>query len=355
MQLVKVQSIVLIVVAFIYTILAHVSKRNPGWDETLEKNIDIKHTKNSLKSVLNSLENVESKIETLNNKIDALDTENAANAAALAAANVLNGGGGDANAAANVLNGGGGDANAAANVLNGGNGAANAAALAPNGGGNAAALARFEDTTTSRDSLVNEKKELLIKQVDLETRETKLQAKLDELIPDGQRNGIDKTSASTDNANSAINSNIEALIPDGGQMQEKSVVLVIIAVLVLLLNMNGLLRSSEVGDPLQVVVGIMLVVFGINVLVKFNKNDKLQIGTIKVFKLYKVQDKDELDDKGKKQMRKTKAAAVLGTIGGILCAILGVQVLVGSFIKQKPNFKSLKGLSLKSLKRKKKK
>ena len=51
--------------------------------------------------------------------------------------------------------------------------------------------------------------------------------------------------------------------------------LVIIAVLVLLLNMNGLLRSSEVGDPLQVVVGIMLVVFGINVLVKFNKNDKL--------------------------------------------------------------------------------
>ena len=341
MQLVKVQSIVLIVVAFIYTILAHVSKRNPGWDETLEKNIDIKHTKNSLKSVLNSLENVESKIETLNNKIDALDTENAANAAALAAAN--------------VLNGGGGDANAAANVLNGGNGAANAAALAPNGGGNAAALARFEDTTTSRDSLVNEKKELLIKQVDLETRETKLQAKLDELIPDGQRNGIDKTSASTDNANSAINSNIEALIPDGGQMQEKSVVLVIIAVLVLLLNMNGLLRSSEVGDPLQVVVGIMLVVFGINVLVKFNKNDKLQIGTIKVFKLYKVQDKDELDDKGKKQMRKTKAAAVLGTIGGILCAILGVQVLVGSFIKQKPNFKSLKGLSLKSLKRKKKK
>jgi len=134
---------------------------------------------------------------------------------------------------------------------------------------------------------------------------------------------------------------------DGRKLQEKSIVLVILSVLVLLLDMNGLLSSKDVGDPLQVVVGIMLVVFGINVLVKFNKDDAdtvVQMGTL-----------DMLNKDNKNNIsKKTKAAAVVGTIGGVLCALLGVQVLLKSVVKKRPSFK-FKTPSLKLLKRKKNK
>lgn len=138
---------------------------------------------------------------------------------------------------------------------------------------------------------------------------------------------------------------LDALRPDGKQMQERSVILVIISVLVLLLDMNGLLFSGEVGDPLQVVVGAMLVVFGINVLVNFDKNNKINLGTIKVLK--------DLGDNAAKKTE-TQAAAVFGTLGGILCAVLGAQVLLKSVVKKMPSFK-IKKPSFKSLKRKKKK
>ena len=137
---------------------------------------------------------------------------------------------------------------------------------------------------------------------------------------------------------------LDALRPDGKQMQERSVILVIISVLVLLLDMNGLLFSSEVGDPLQVVVGAMLIVFGINVLINFDKDNKLNLGTIKVLK--------DLGDNAVKKTE-TQVAAVFGTIGGILCAVLGAQVLLKSVIKKRLNLK-FKKPSFKSLKSKKK-
>jgi len=141
-----------------------------------------------------------------------------------------------------------------------------------------------------------------------------------------------------------LDTTLNALRPDGKQMQERSVILVIISVLVLLLDMNGLLFSSEVGDPLQVVVGAMLIVFGINVLINFDKDNKLNLGTIKVLK--------DLGDNAVKKTE-TQVAAVFGTIGGILCAVLGAQVLLKSVIKKRLNLK-FKKPSFKSLKRKKK-
>lgn len=152
------------------------------------------------------------------------------------------------------------------------------------------------------------------------------------------------------------------LKPDGSQMQEKSVVLVIISILVLLLNMNGLLFSKEVGDPLQVVVGLMLVLFGVSVLVNFQKSpvpvNSSTLGTIAVYRrLTKLGANKPTTDNpntpwGKlSQFNMTKGASIMGTISGILCAVLGIQVLVSSLTKKRPNFKSLKS----SLKRKKSK
>ena len=135
------------------------------------------------------------------------------------------------------------------------------------------------------------------------------------------------------NTSDAIYNELDNHKPDGIQMQERSIVLVIISVLVLLLDMNGLLFSGEVGDPLQVVVGAMLIVFGINVLVNFDKNNKINLGTIKVLR--------DLDSNADKKTE-TQVAAVFGTIGGVLCAVLGTQILVKSVVKKRPSFKSLR-------------
>jgi hypothetical protein len=127
---------------------------------------------------------------------------------------------------------------------------------------------------------------------------------------------------------------------DGRKLQEKSVVLVIMSVLVLLLDMNGLLTSSKVGDPLQVVVGIMLVVFGSNVLVKFNTKNADTVTQMGTLDMLNKSNKNNITDK-------TKTASIVGTIPGVLCIIIGVQVLLKSVIKKefkfkKRNFKSLK-------------
>jgi hypothetical protein len=130
---------------------------------------------------------------------------------------------------------------------------------------------------------------------------------------------------------------------NGRKMQEKSVMLVIISVLVLLLDMNNLLLSKDVGDPLQVVVGVMLFVFGVNVLTRFNKENTTELGSIEF-----------LDKKVRDNITKnTKAAAIFGTIGGFLCIALGVQVLLTSVVKKPLNlkFKKLKGKSAKGKKK----
>jgi len=171
------------------------------------------------------------------------------------------------------------------------------------------------------------------------------------LIKNYNHRKLIKKKYTDDNANNRVKQNVKDQMPDGSQMQEKSVILVIMSVLVLLLDMNGLLTSSEVGDPLQVIVGIMLIVFGINVLVEFKKDPPYEartLGTIRVW--WRV---------GNKQSKTTndkvvKAAAIFGTIVGVLCAVLGAQILLKSVVKKMPSFK-IKRPSFKSLKRKKKK
>ena len=382
MQPIEVQSIILICLAFIYTILAHVSKKKPDWNNALSNNVKISNAMRVLDSTTKRVKDISAKINLKKKELNA-------------------------------------NKNQAGNVIN----------------------------KELEERLKNELGELKVRNVSIVEAKNDAQNKLNELLKSGPDN---KKNYNDDNADKRIHKNIADLTPSGGQMQEKSVVLVIISVLVLLLNMNGLLRSSEVGDPLQLVVGIMLVVFGVNVLVRFNKNDLTQLGTIAVLKKNPAHDKEKkqletniknamdilkalkssisteeenerpedaaavaaaaaavdaaadaatsaadaaaADDPAaaaavanaagateyftaeeeenialanaktavqkaekalknfKKQQRNTKSAAVFGTISGILCALLGVQILTSSFIKQRPNFKSLKNVSLKSLK-----
>jgi len=341
MQPILVQSIILICLAFIYTILAHVSKKKTLWNNALSNNVKISNAVRELDYTTKSLDDIISNINLKEKEIVANKNEGV--------------------------------------VIN-------------------------EDL---EKRLTNELGELKVRKVPIHDAKRKAQRKLNKLLI--TKNST-KTNFNDNNANLRIHKNIADLTPNGGQMQEKSVVLVIISVLVLLLNMNGLLRSSEVGDPLQLVVGIMLVVFGVNVLVRFNKNDLTQLGTIAVLKKNPAHDEEkkqletniknamdilkalnssisteeeiqspedaadaadgsqyfstivEEEEQNmvlinartavqkaenalknfKKQQRNTKSAAVFGTIGGILCALLGVQILSSSFIKQIPNFKSLK-------------
>ena len=348
MQPILVQSIILICLAFIYTILAHVSKKKTQWDNALSNNVKISNAVRVLDSTTKRLKDINAKIILKSKERNA-------------------------------------NKNQAGNVIN----------------------------KELEERLKNELGELKVRKVPIHDAKRKAQTKLNKLLI--TKNST-KTNFNDNNANLRIHKNIADLTPNGGQMQEKSVVLVIISVLVLLLNMNGLLRSSEVGDPLQLVVGIMLVVFGVNVLARFNKNDLTQLGTIAVLKknpankeakqqlennvtnavnilnalMNSAQEEEEIESpedaaadaaaaaaanvseyfstiveeeqqnmvlinartsllKAKnalknfnKQQRNTKSAAVFGTIGGILCALLGVQILTSSFIKQRLNFKSLK-------------
>ena len=345
MQPIEVQSIILIFLAFLYTILAHVSKKKPDWDNALSNNVKISNAVRVLDSTTKRVKDISAKINLKKKERNANKTR-------------------------------------AGTVIN----------------------------EELEERLKNELGELKVRKVPIKDAKDEAQAKLNKLL---KTNNSTQRKFNDDNADKRIHKNIADLTPSGGQMQEKSVVLVIISVLVLLLNMNGLLRSSEVGDPLQLVVGIMLVVFGVNVLVRFNKNDLTQLGTIAVLKKNpahkekkkeletnikndmdilkalksSISTEDEIESpedaaaaaaaanvseyfstiveeeqqnmvlinartsllKAKnalknfnKQQRNTKSAAVFGTIGGILCALLGVQILTSSFIKQRLNFKSLK-------------
>ena len=79
---------------------------------------------------------------------------------------------------------------------------------------------------------------------------------------------------------------------------------------------------------------------GINVLEEFKRDPPLEartLGTIRVW--HRVGEKGDAKTNNDKLV---KLAAIFGTIGGVLCAVLGAQVLVKSVIKKRPSFKSLR-------------
>ena len=71
MQPIEVQSIILICLAFLYTILAHVSKKKPDWNNALSNNVKISNAARVLDSTTKRLEDIEAKIILKNSEIAA--------------------------------------------------------------------------------------------------------------------------------------------------------------------------------------------------------------------------------------------------------------------------------------------
>jgi hypothetical protein len=311
MQLIKVQSIVLILISFVYAILVYTSYDVKDVNEKTMNTNNINAAQVKLKAATTELAASATEKTELDDRLTAINAEIA------------------------LLNTSIGE-------------------IEPNNNDNSNTNA--QDLKKKKNTLVTEKSNINTTLKDENTERTAAATKavtaaknaVAAAVPVNDDNKkTDGQAWTSDNAVARLAANKATLDKlDGRKLQEKSIVLVILSVLVLLLDMNGLLSSKDVGDPLQVVVGIMLVVFGINVLVKFNKDDAntvLQMGTL-----------DMLNKDNKKNIdNKTKVAAIFGTIGGVLCAVLGAQVLLKSVVKKRPRFK-FKTPSLKSLKRKKK-